>query len=640
MNFYVISPNVWGDGNIRPHVNYMARNHLVCMGWDRDRKNGWDFANKIKKGDGIIVAQRKYWKWTIFFAGIVDSSARYGDEKGRHYTMCRDLRAFVDLRERAGVIEFFEGMTGNTKKNPGALFQLHKENVHDAKFIASVENLLLQADRSLSFSVREIANWGDNGRVAIPSLQRGLVWNPKQVELLWDSMLRGFPIGAFVFSDATRDSNQRTAKTLDDAQFFLLDGQQRANAISLAFERGPQGTKLWVDLLPELPSTKRFMVKATTKAHPWGYKNDNDSSMLSAREIRDAICQFTGKQSKEINNFDVSDLDPMTDPMKGNWTTWPVAAKCPIPLHCILNFFDFYGYDAQEFRQAIVEWLNSDKNISGKHPNVENMVKLEEEIQKWYWALHGLSEYRVHANLLPQKTIETEAGDALVDEVSNLESLFTRLNTMGSRISPYDLRYSAIKAYWGGIKEENDKIAKTIMPGANLAIFAFRLALTVAAVEVKSPESRVRLADIPSIARIRTIGIGTDLDKLEERARSILLNELYKGRLKEIVDSIEKSLGVFKSAPENCDGLPPFLRTVIVSNSPDVYLFWMVLAYYNKLETFTSGTTGALSTYIHWMSIDSKKNIVDEIFDYLEAKGFTEANLRHAVLERVVTRLS
>ena len=29
---------------------------------------------------------------------------------------------------------------------------------------------------------------------AIPSLQRGAVWKPQQVELLWDSILRGFPI--------------------------------------------------------------------------------------------------------------------------------------------------------------------------------------------------------------------------------------------------------------------------------------------------------------------------------------------------------------------------------------------------------------------------------------------------------------
>ena len=29
----------------------------------------------------------------------------------------------------------------------------------------------------------------------IPVFQRGLVWSPAQVELLWDSVMRGIPIG-------------------------------------------------------------------------------------------------------------------------------------------------------------------------------------------------------------------------------------------------------------------------------------------------------------------------------------------------------------------------------------------------------------------------------------------------------------
>jgi hypothetical protein len=32
----------------------------------------------------------------------------------------------------------------------------------------------------------------------LPSLQRGAVWRPNQIELLWDSVMRGFPIGSMV----------------------------------------------------------------------------------------------------------------------------------------------------------------------------------------------------------------------------------------------------------------------------------------------------------------------------------------------------------------------------------------------------------------------------------------------------------
>jgi len=42
----------------------------------------------------------------------------------------------------------------------------------------------------------------------LPSLQRGAVWKPNQIELLWNSILRGFPIGSMVM--CKRLDNQDT----------------------------------------------------------------------------------------------------------------------------------------------------------------------------------------------------------------------------------------------------------------------------------------------------------------------------------------------------------------------------------------------------------------------------------------------
>lgn len=632
MNYYVISPNVWNDGNVEPHVDFMSRNHVVCMGWDQDRKHGIAFADKIKTGDRIIVAQKKNWKWTIYFAGIVDGVAKYGDEDGEHYTMCRDIRAFVDLRDQC-VLKFKEGMTAYARKNPGALFQLHRENMADAKFIDGIEKLLFHVEYDLAFPVKEIANWRSNGRVAIPSLQRGLVWNPNQVELLWDSILRGFPIGAFVFSKVDAASNQRTSETHDDAEFFLLDGQQRSNAISLAFEEGGNRlqARLWADLLPDMPPARRFLVKVTTKAHPWGYESNDDSHVLNARSIRDAIGLFTQKRLCEIKNVDISKLDLMR--------TWPVTAGCPIPLSVLLHFFDFCGTDYECFKNRVLAWLQSKENISGKSPVSEDVERFEGEIRKWHDALCGLTEYRIHANVLPQHTIEAEDGDIQADSVSNLESLFTRLSTLGTRISPYDLRYSAIKAYWGGIKEENDKIAKAIMPGANLAIFAFRLAFSIASEWGRKKGGLAKLADVPSISRIRKIGQGKNLDTIDAKVRSIIQDELYAGRLRQIVNGIETALGVFKNGGGDYCGLPPFLRTSMVSASPDVYLFLMVLAYHEVLHLFRPKSICAMATYIHWMNIDPKKSIVDELWGSLQIHGYSWESLERAFVSQIGSKL-
>jgi len=44
-----------------------------------------------------------------------------------------------------------------------------------------------------------------------------------QIESLWDSLLRGYPVGSFLLS------------RIDNGTLFLLDGQQRATSIALGY---------------------------------------------------------------------------------------------------------------------------------------------------------------------------------------------------------------------------------------------------------------------------------------------------------------------------------------------------------------------------------------------------------------------
>jgi hypothetical protein len=96
----------------------------------------------------------------------------------------------------------------------------------------------------------------------LPAIQRGSVWKIKQVEEFWDSIVQGFPIGAFLLSPIERpedlvirgsqEGKYQQAGRLP-ATHHLLDGQQRSTAIALGFldpwqtEERCKGT-LWVDL--------------------------------------------------------------------------------------------------------------------------------------------------------------------------------------------------------------------------------------------------------------------------------------------------------------------------------------------------------------------------------------------------------
>ena len=112
-------------------------------------------------------------------------------------------------------------------------------------------------------SIREIWNWKNN--IIIPDIQRGLVWNAAQIEVFWDSILRGIPIGFFTISKINNEN-------------ILLDGQQRWNAIISA--KDTKNGTLWC-CIPSKNSNiyiynRKYLFRWTTDDHPWGWHFDAD----------------------------------------------------------------------------------------------------------------------------------------------------------------------------------------------------------------------------------------------------------------------------------------------------------------------------------------------------------------------------
>ena len=188
MKYYVVSPNAANAGLADEYLAYMKRQHVVFMGWDTSHKSGAMFS-RIQPGDCILVARRQNWEWKSYFSGIADSVSDYDNDSGKGFEQRIELRQFTDFSGCENVIPFTKGCTSYGRKNPGAIFQLDQENEYDRNIIRLLDFF---ADRSAHFcTIREISRWQDNHRVSISALQRGLVWKPKQVELLWDSLLRG-----------------------------------------------------------------------------------------------------------------------------------------------------------------------------------------------------------------------------------------------------------------------------------------------------------------------------------------------------------------------------------------------------------------------------------------------------------------
>ncbi len=77
-------------------------------------------------------------------------------------------------------------------------------------------------------SIGSVARDLRTGKLAVPEIQRGFVWNRTQVRDLLDSIYRGYPIGTMLFWE----SDGGTSKSPDiNEPKFVLDGQQRLTAI-------------------------------------------------------------------------------------------------------------------------------------------------------------------------------------------------------------------------------------------------------------------------------------------------------------------------------------------------------------------------------------------------------------------------
>lgn len=120
----------------------------------------------------------------------------------------------------------------------------------------------------------------------IPTIQRGFVWKPYQIENLWDSLARNFPIGTFTIDDSSKNKQ-------------ILDGQQRASAIVIGYKGMAGNTafnmhgnfmRLFVDIAkPSADSEKKFTFRLITRSHPWGYQLKDNDETLSVADRRNVL---------------------------------------------------------------------------------------------------------------------------------------------------------------------------------------------------------------------------------------------------------------------------------------------------------------------------------------------------------------
>lgn len=129
--------------------------------------------------------------------------------------------------------------------------------------------------RAITFTVGDILTMARRGELRVPGFQTGLRWRSEHVTELFDSIVRGFPIGGFLLWKKGADAARLKfgPVTVDAAArgdaLYVVDGQQRITALIGALlhpDERPRGDNyaLWVDL-----KTGRFHVLRDQPGPTW-----------------------------------------------------------------------------------------------------------------------------------------------------------------------------------------------------------------------------------------------------------------------------------------------------------------------------------------------------------------------------------
>jgi len=471
------------------------------------------------------------------------------------------------------------------------------------------------SQKPLSFDLFEIADWQLNieaAKVELPALQRSFVWKPSQVESLWDSLLRGFPIGAFLLSKS------------EDDQSFLMDGQQRATSIALGLYNPWQNKDarfwsvsriptVWVDLAPQqLTEQHRFVIRVLTPSHPWGYQRVNHNDPLSVSDKRKAL-----ELLKETagDGFESYLKVPATE-------RFPYDANLPVPLIFLLKAIFEHS---TTWKSALADLcaIYLPVSIKTKHADTSSLAYADhlrcilmqetDHLTELYAAVKNLTKIAIPGILISQANLKVADNPSGEDP-----TLFVRLNAAGTRLVGEELIYSIYKASFPQAKDLVEGIGASFIAPSQVISMATRLVLSDINDGRYPPPLNVndfikRLSGVEFQVGIKLI-IGdrgnSPAEELFQWCFNLMLSE---GNL----------------------NLPPVLVKKIIKDSPDLFLMLLQWRKHNIGEMPEEGPHAIVAalTALSWFGRNNVKYVRESWADIKRSNFWSREFLRSAFIQ-------
>lgn len=269
-------------------------------------------------------------------------------------------------------------------------------------------------------TIKEAMDKIDENKFVLPGIQRRFVWQIEQIELLFDSIMRGYPMNSLMLWEITDPKikneynyysflrkyqerfgveNELINKTASDADFFaVIDGQQRLNSLYI----GLKGS---------------YTVKKTHRK--WINKSDHFDEKFLYLDI-------SSKFERE------SDIDRAFDFRFLTQNEVDESDKYWFKVGDILNF---------NKNSALYRFLEEQEKILDKDYAYEILAQLNDIIRK--------------DRILNYYQEDEQDLDKILD-------IFIRTNDGGTKLTFSDLLMSVLTTHWKESRDEFDELIKDI----------------------------------------------------------------------------------------------------------------------------------------------------------------------------------
>ena len=301
-------------------------------------------------------------------------------------------------------------------------------------------------------SIRHILADIDTKKIYLPALQRKFIWGKRQIELLFDSLMRDYPFGTFLFWNLDRKkaehyvfyeflteydeqspyNRRKTGAFLHQEIIGVLDGQQRLSS-------------MYIGLMGTHAERTRYGRVSDPNAYP---KMSLYLNLLSLPYTIDANNRIHAEEEK---NFEFCFL-----------TEENAAAK--VERAALAENGEPGGIEPMFWMKVgtVLSWDDTDPEfdrlIDGFCAQCRTEVQKQAFSEKRRLVRRGLEI--LHKRMFKDELINyfTVAKDDLED----ILKIFVRVNSGGTILSKTDLLFSTIVATWDDGREEIERVLRTI----------------------------------------------------------------------------------------------------------------------------------------------------------------------------------